>query len=124
MSLEKELSKQFVKKYSNMFTQDEWFWEQEIESLLNNYKSFIEIKTEPNTMSEEKMGSLIYKKAMEIYNSSEFELDAEAKYDLIFSEHISKKVYHLFDWCDPDTSYEEDVAAFMTAFTEYIENRN
>lgn len=42
----------------------------------------------------------------------------EEKYDRIFSEHVSHRVFnelHL-DYCDPDTTYEEDVDAFMYAF--------
>lgn len=52
------------------------------------------------------------------------DLDWEEKYDLIFSDNISKRVYHLFDWYDPDTSYEEDVTYFMNAFREDVEHRN
>lgn len=46
------------------------------------------------------------------------ELTDEEKYDRIFSEHVSRRVFreiHL-DYCDPDTTYEEDVDAFMYAF--------
>jgi hypothetical protein len=57
----------------------------------------------------------VYKEARAIYDSS---VSWEAKYDLIFSERISKKVS--FSWYDPDTSYEEDVTAFMNAFDEYM----
>ena len=45
-------------------------------------------------------------------------LTPEQKYDRIFSEHVSQRVFreiHL-DYCDPDTKYEEDVDAFMRAF--------
>ena len=59
----------------------------------------------------------VYKEAREIYDSS---LSWEAKYDLIFSDRISKKVS--FSWYDPDTSYEEDVTAFIQAFDEYMGN--
>ena len=59
----------------------------------------------------------VYKEAREIYDSS---LSWEAKYDLIFSDKISKKVS--FSWYDPDTSYEEDVTAFIQAFDEYMGN--
>ena len=31
----KELATDFVKKYSNMFVNDQWFWVQEIEKLLD-----------------------------------------------------------------------------------------
>lgn len=45
-------------------------------------------------------------------------LTPDKKYDRIFSEHVSQRVFreiHL-DYCDPDTTYEEDVDAFMRAF--------
>lgn len=44
--------------------------------------------------------------------------DWETKYDLIFSDHIIEPIKETgigFDWCDPDTTYEEDVTAFVTA---------
>jgi ATP:corrinoid adenosyltransferase len=59
----------------------------------------------------------IYDKAKKIYEAKD--LEAEEKYDMIFSDEISRKVN--FDYYDPDTSYEEDVAAFMRGFEEYIE---
>jgi hypothetical protein len=42
----------------------------------------------------------------------------EDKYDAIFSDRISKRVFSLLhlDYCDPDTTYEEDVMAFVDAF--------
>lgn len=51
-------------------------------------------------------------------------LDWEQKYDLIFSERISQEVFRLIDldYCDPDTSYEEDVKAFVYAFENVMEN--
>lgn len=45
----------------------------------------------------------------------------ETKYDLIFSPDVSgaiKKTGIRLDYCDPDTSYEEDVRAFVSAATE------
>jgi hypothetical protein len=57
----------------------------------------------------------IYKEAREIFKSS---ISWKAKYDLIFSDRISKKVS--FDWYDPDTSYEEDVTYFMMGFDSYM----
>jgi hypothetical protein len=64
----------------------------------------------------------IYNKAKRIQEAKD--LQDNVKYDRIFSEKISRKVSHLFDWCDPDTTYEEDVAAFMNAFREYVEEQN
>ena len=65
-----------------------------------------------------------YQELIKIYNKAKIivasTLSWEAKYDLIFSEEISRKVR--FDWCDPDTSYQEDVEAFMKGFDEYMSN--
>ena len=48
----------------------------------------------------------------------------EIIYDKIFSEEISKRVWQLynFDYYDPNTSYEEDVLAFLNAFDEELEH--
>lgn len=50
------------------------------------------------------------------------ELEVETKYDLIFSENISRKFFAEckklginFEYYDPDTSYEEDIIAFVNA---------
>lgn len=64
----------------------------------------------------------ILQKANSIFDSKE--LEWEEKYDMIFCDKISTRVYHLFYWYDPDTSYEEDVTYFMRAFNEYVEERN
>ena len=62
------------------------------------------------------------KKANEIYDDDE--LTWEEKYDLIFSEKISRKVHSLItlDYYDPDTSYQEDVSAFVCAFNEKMQS--
>ena len=42
----------------------------------------------------------------------------ETKYDLVFSDEISKCIRETgisLDYCDPDTSYEEDVLAYVNA---------
>ena len=57
----------------------------------------------------------LHKVATKIFES---DLNWEEKYDMIFSENISKKLD--FDYCDPDTSEEEDVTAWMRAFDEYV----
>jgi adenosine deaminase len=47
--------------------------------------------------------------------------DWETKYDLIFSEEISVAVRATgvsFDPCDPDTSYQEDVLAYVEALVD------
>lgn len=50
----------------------------------------------------------------------ESKADWETKYELIFSASISRKVFEQvrLDYYDPDTSYEEDVVAFMEAFNK------
>ena len=43
-------------------------------------------------------------------------------YDKIFSEKISQQIFEEFPdfhYSDPDTSYQEDVCAFVDAFCEY-----
>lgn len=63
----------------------------------------------------------IYEEAQHIVLS---DIEWNVKYDRIFSDDISNKVSHLFDWYDPDTSYEDDVTAFMIAFKNYIDNES
>lgn len=48
------------------------------------------------------------------------EEDWKIIYDEIFSKHICHRALELykFEWYDPDTSYEEDVRAFMGGFFE------
>lgn len=51
------------------------------------------------------------------------DLSWEAKFDLIFSPQGSQRFCKLaksFDWCDPDTTYEEDVSAFFFAAKSYL----
>lgn len=64
----------------------------------------------------------LYAKAEQIFEAKD--LEWSEKYDMIFSDKISSRVNHLFDWYDPDTSYEEDVTAFMNAFREYVKDKN
>jgi hypothetical protein len=44
-------------------------------------------------------------------------MDWNTKYNLIFSENISSKMHELYHirYVDPDTSYEDDVKAFVNA---------
>lgn len=62
------------------------------------------------------------RKVNEIYNNPN--LNWEVKYDKIFSDKISKKVFSKIslNYYDPDTTYEEDVTAFVNAFNEYFKN--
>jgi hypothetical protein len=46
------------------------------------------------------------------------DLEWEEKYDMIFSEEVSRKFS--LNYYDPDTSYEEDVMAFMNALDEHM----
>lgn len=57
----------------------------------------------------------IYERAKKIIAS---DLEWQEKYDMIFSEEISRKFS--LNYYDPDTSYEEDVMAFMDALDEYM----
>jgi len=62
----------------------------------------------------------LYFKAETIFSS---DMSWEAKYDMIFSKDISRKVFDIapgFNYYDPDTSYEEDVTAFFNSFKEYL----
>lgn len=71
----------------------------------------------------------IYEKADEIINS---DLPWKQKYNRIFSQDISHSVFSLvdldyslvgLDYCD-DTSYEEDVKAFVNALKDKCQDLN
>jgi len=50
--------------------------------------------------------------------------DPEVKYDMIFSDEIAvamRATGYMVDYYDPDTSYEEDVAAYANAVRERVE---
>lgn len=55
----------------------------------------------------------------EILNST---LSWATKYDLIFSDMYSKRIFALthMDYYDPDTTYEADVRAFVDALNQYM----
>lgn len=62
----------------------------------------------------------IFEKAKRIVLAND--LSWEEKYHLIFSKDIS---HHFdLDYYDPDTSYQEDTLAFMTALIDYMERIN
>ena len=46
----------------------------------------------------------------------------EQKFNIIFSEGISKRVFEIInlDYYNPDTSYEEDVKAFVEALDKWV----
>lgn len=64
---------------------------------------------------------VLYYKANAIIDDED--LNWEEIYDLIFSPKISGAIINLtgLTWYDPDTSYCEDVMAFMDAFSEYMD---
>lgn len=61
--------------------------------------------------------------AEEILNSS---ISDETKYNVIFGmsiwQHMKEEGYH-FEWCDPDTSYLEDVTAYVKALVQWRNNQ-
>lgn len=94
--------------------------EQEIE---NTYSEFEEKNQIDNNVTEQLKN--LQKKANEIYNS---DIPWETKYKLIFSKNISSRFNELieeinehFSYYDPDSDYEDDVIAFMSAMNEKIE---
>ena len=57
------------------------------------------------------------------------EFDWREKFDLVFSSRIGGRACRIawvidrkLDWHDPDSSYEDDVQAFVRALEEYIES--
>lgn len=58
--------------------------------------------------------------ADQVFQIAESEASGETKYQLIFSEDLSQALGQLFrlDFYDPDTSYEEDVGAYVLALRE------
>ena len=56
----------------------------------------------------------------QVFQIAESDVSAETKYDLIFSEDLSRALGQIFglDYYDPDTSYEEDVGAYVAALRE------
>ena len=58
--------------------------------------------------------------AVAIRDCDERAVSWKTKYDLIFSEDLSRAVFKLvrLDYCDPDTSYEDDVRAFVSALED------
>lgn len=66
-------------------------------------------------------------KIQRLMNEDEEEVNWELKYDLIFSEEVSRKVFSLIreigtslEYYDPDSSYEEDLRAFSEALAYKI----
>lgn len=94
--------------------------EQEIE---NAYSDFEEKNQIDNNVTEQLKN--LQKEANEIYNS---DMSWETKYKLIFSKNISRRFNELieesnesFSYYDPDSDYDDDVIAFISAMNEKIE---
>lgn len=53
-------------------------------------------------------------------------LSWEAKYNMIFSDHVSKRIFELlpFDYYDPDMDYQDDVTAFVQALNAHVKRAN
>jgi hypothetical protein len=60
------------------------------------------------------------KLADQVFLIADSAASAELKYELIFSEDLSQALGQIFPlvYCDPDTSYEEDVAAYVSALRD------
>lgn len=65
----------------------------------------------------------LHKEVNRIFDST---LPWETKYDLIFSEFISRRISSIIhlDYYDPDTSYQEDVTAFVNALNEKMSDNS
>jgi hypothetical protein len=61
----------------------------------------------------------LYNEAVRVFSAP---ISWEMKYDFIFPGICTRllTLYPSFTWYDPDTSYEEDVSAFMRAFRGLI----
>lgn len=99
---------------------DIYLSEQEIE---NTYSEFEEKNQIDNNVTEQLKN--LQKEANEIYNS---DIPWKTKYKLIFSKNISRRFNELieeinehFSYYDPDSDYDDDVIAFMSAMNEKIE---
>ena len=59
---------------------------------------------------------------------NDYEHDAwKILYDWVFSDEISQKIFKKFPdfvYSDPDTTYYEDVEAFVSAFREYANEKH
>ena len=55
--------------------------------------------------------------ADQVFQIAESDVPAKTKYELIFSDELSRSLGQLFslDYYNPDTSYEDDIAAYVTA---------
>jgi hypothetical protein len=59
--------------------------------------------------------------ADEIFRVADSAASAETKYELVFSDELGPRTLSQIvplDYYDPDTSYEEDIAAYVAALRE------
>jgi hypothetical protein len=58
--------------------------------------------------------------ADQVFHIADSSAAARVKFDLIFSEDLSQALGQIFslDYYNPDTSYEEDVAAYVSALRD------
>ena len=91
-------------------------------SCMKYLKFLVHVKDNVNLDENHELKSL-YQKAKNIFNSN---LEWSVKYDQIFSEQISDRIYKLTNlhYYNPDTSYEEDLRAFMSALENKINELN
>jgi hypothetical protein len=57
----------------------------------------------------------------------ESKLPAKSRYDLIFSNELSQRIFRLlpdFEFDDPDMDYNDDVSAFVRQLEDYLENNH
>ncbi len=69
------------------------------------------------TLEQAKQLTEFYDKCRRVVDSPD--INWETKYDFVFNKENPRIP---FQWYDPDTSEEEDVMAFMSAFEENIVN--
>ena len=58
--------------------------------------------------------------ADQVFQIADSDAAPDLKYDLIFSPELSSALWDIFplSYYDPDTTYEEDVAAYVSALRE------
>lgn len=110
--MDEKVKKILEKKFGYDFESD-WFTDEILTLVDDVIEATKESMNGVELTYEEKVK--IYEEAKGIFSSS---ISWEEKYDLIFSNNISKKMD--FDWYDPDCGYDDDVIAFMNAFDSYM----
>lgn len=102
--------------------EEEWV-ERMQESLLFLYENYPDLLPEWPMSALERIREYLdlFEEARVIYES---DATWETKYDLIFSDQISKPMNKLFrlDYYDPDTTYEEDLTAWFRAAEDKVDD--